>query len=236
LTAPGLARVAAPCHKKLPMAASDVERIFVRDELLELAGERLFEQVSRCRKRLPLSEIAGFIEGDGKRASRVVAGPRQAIADILRKRFSNAQTQRLAALVMVNDPGRLTCAFVVRLGGGAIDVSVVALDANHEDEERDVPEPPPPPPLSPEQEARIAAHTRERDEILLDPDLSRLRRHLAKSKPAALHASDEVMLAAWHKARTAATSLPLEERQKSVEWLEDRGMEHFADGELEEPS
>jgi hypothetical protein len=223
------------------MASHDAERILVREDLLELAGERLFEQVSQCRKRLPLADIAGFIEGDGKRASRIVAGPRNAIADIVRKRFPKSrQVEQLAALVHLRDHGNLTCAFVVRLGDGSIDVSVMSLAMNREDEEGDVPEPPPPPPpppLSPEQQAQIAAYVRERDEVLRDPDLDRLRNHLAKwGKPDALKASDEVMRAAWHKARSGVTSLTREERRKSVKWLEERGMSHSAGRDLEEMS
>jgi hypothetical protein len=91
--------------------------------------------------------------------------------------------------------------------------------------------------LSPEQQAQIAAYVRERDEVLRDPDLDRLRNHLAKwGKPDALKASDEVMRAAWHKARSGVTSLTREERRKSVKWLEERGMSHSAGRDLEEMS
>jgi hypothetical protein len=86
-------------------------------------------------------------------------------------------------------------------------------------------------------DARIAAYMRERDEVLLDPNLDRLRAHLAKwGKPQALEVSDEVLLAAWHKARSGATSLPREEIRKSIRWLQERGMSHFADGDGEDPS
>jgi hypothetical protein len=75
---------------------------------------------------------------------------------------------------------------------------------------------------------------RERKEVLRDPDLSRLRAHLAKyGRPQALEASDETMLVTWHKARTGATDLSRAERRISIEWLEARGFSHLADDSCE---
>jgi hypothetical protein len=76
---------------------------------------------------------------------------------------------------------------------------------------------------------------RERDEVLRDPDLSRLRAHLAKyGSPDALRASDETMLVAWHKARAAATSLLRSERRTSIQWLEERGFSHLGHDALDD--
>ncbi len=220
------------------MPAPDVERILVREALLELASPRLSEAVDRCAKQMPMEDIAGFVEGDGKRASRVAAGPREAIAEVVRNRFPRGQVDHIAAMVNIREPGLMPCAFAVRLSGGSIDVSVIALRMERTVGERDVPAAgTPQPTASPEDDERIAAYTRERDAVLLDPDLNRLRAHLAKwGRPDALRASDEVMRAAWHKGRSGARSLPREERRKSARWLEEKGMSHFAGDGVEEPN
>src|SRR5262245_9950806 len=46
------------------------------------------------------------------------------------------------------------------------------------------------------------------------------------------NARDEVFWASVHKARTAATSLPLEARHASKTWLSARGLSSMDDGEL----
>jgi hypothetical protein len=82
----------------------------------------------------------------------------------------------------------------------------------------------------------IAAYLRERDAVLLDPDLDRLRRHFVKyGRPDALQASDEVMRVAWHKGRSGVTTIPRAERRKSILWLEERGFSHFSDDDGKEP-
>jgi hypothetical protein len=74
----------------------------------------------------------------------------------------------------------------------------------------------------------FTAWLRERDAVLRDPDLDRLRAHLAKyGSPAALQASDETMRVTWHKARAACTSLSRAERRTSIRWLEERGFAHL---------
>ena len=87
------------------------------------------------------------------------------------------------------------------------------------------------PPLDP----NLETYLRERDAVLLDPDLDRLRAHFVKwGKPEAMKASDEVMRMAWHKARAATTSLPMTERRQSARWLEARGFTHHGDDILDD--
>ena len=105
----------------------DVERVLVREAVLELASPRLFAAVSECAETMTLADIAGFIEGDAEGASRVGAGPREAIAEVLRKRFPRGEVDHIADMVAIREPGLLPCVFVIRLAGGAIDVSTVAL-------------------------------------------------------------------------------------------------------------
>jgi len=81
----------------------------------------------------------------------------------------------------------------------------------------------------------LESYLRERDAVLRDPDLDKLRALLARyGNKDALLASDEVMRTAWHKARTGATSLPREERRASILWLEERGFSHLADDDLDD--
>ena len=88
------------------------------------------------------------------------------------------------------------------------------------------------PPMS--EDPALTAWLRERDAVLRDPDLARLRAHLAKyGSPAALQASDETMRVTWHKARAACTSLSRAERRTSIRWLEERGFAHLGDDALE---
>jgi hypothetical protein len=79
------------------------------------------------------------------------------------------------------------------------------------------------------------AWLRERDEVLRDPDLPKLRAHLAKyGRPDALRASEETMLVTWHKARAAATSLSRAERRTSIQWLEARCLSHLGQDALDD--
>jgi hypothetical protein len=92
--------------------------------------------------------------------------------------------------------------------------------------------------MSQEDPPNFDAWLRERDAVLRDPDLARLRAHLAKyGSPDALQASDETMRAAWHKARAACTSLTRTERRTSIRWLEKRGFSHLGhDALADEPN
>ena len=105
----------------------DVERILVRDALLELAEPLLYDAVTKCTKHHPREELAAFVEGDPDRVSRVEAGSRDRIAALVRKRFPSGAVDHVTEWLKVRETGLLPCVFVVRLGGGTIDVSVVAL-------------------------------------------------------------------------------------------------------------
>jgi hypothetical protein len=114
----------------------DVERILVRDALLALAEPLLYDAVTKSTKHLPREELAAFVEGDADRVSRVEAGSRDRIAALVRKRFPGGAADPVTEWLKVREPGLLPCVFVVRLGGGTIDVSVVALHTEPEDDTR----------------------------------------------------------------------------------------------------
>jgi hypothetical protein len=71
----------------------------------------------------------------------------------------------------------------------------------------------------------------ERDALLTgDGDPEAVRAFLLKNGDAwAAEADLEMLRAAWHKARTAVTSFPEAERRKSIAWLTERGLSHFAE-------
>src|SRR5215831_12949127 len=63
----------------------------------------------------------------------------------------------------------------------------------------------------------IEAYLVERRAVLLNPDIEVLRAHMVKwGRPDAATAREEVLRIAWHKARSAATDLPRQERRKSI--------------------
>jgi hypothetical protein len=109
------------------MPSLEQERVRVRELLLEAASDRLFEVVTTCAKKLPMSEIAAFIEGDEVYVDEVAAGHRQDIAALLRERFPRKEIAQLAKLVMRSEPGFLTCVFIVKLSKNDVDVSIMAL-------------------------------------------------------------------------------------------------------------
>ena len=81
-----------------------------------------------------------------------------------------------------------------------------------------------------ERTPEIAAYIEERRAVLLNEDIEVMRAHLIKwGKESARTADAEVLRIAWHKGRTGVTDIPVEERQKSVDWLAARGFEHWAD-------
>jgi len=66
----------------------------------------------------------------------------------------------------------------------------------------------------------------DRREALLSLDPARMRAYGARrNEPGIAAADDETLIAAMHQARTVCLDLPLEERQRSEEWLKDRGHE-----------
>jgi hypothetical protein len=209
----------------------DVERIFVRDALLEAASDALYKAVQRCAKQMPMEEIAGFIEGDTRGVSRVRAGSRSFIEAAIGVRFPGGEVDAIAAKIQIYEPGYIPCAFAVQLADGAIDVSILALTMHPRDEET------PPTEEEAKREAVLDDYERERDAVLLVEDLTKLRQHLAKyGRPDALQAPDDVMRIAWHKGRSAAMSLPRAERRRSIKWLEKRGYKALAKDPGEEPS
>lgn len=88
---------------------------------------------------------------------------------------------------------------------------------------------------SPQEEMR--QFVLDRDEALLSLDKEKILAYYAKYNP---HIDVNKMrqahqLAFWggvHKAITGATSLPIEFRRQSKEWLQRRGMSSFDDGDL----
>ena len=87
--------------------------------------------------------------------------------------------------------------------------------------------------VTPEVEAEIKAFVKERDEMLLACDIDRMMAFHAKHNPSRPgFRSREVAEAALHKARTAARTLPIEERVASKRWLAARGMSSMDDGDL----
>ena len=77
----------------------------------------------------------------------------------------------------------------------------------------------------------ISAYVKERDEMLLRCDINELRKFVNKNKglytkqfvKAFNKASDEVVKITLHKMIVSCTNLPFDFRQKSADWLLDRG-------------
>jgi len=82
-------------------------------------------------------------------------------------------------------------------------------------------------------EEQIKAFVKERDEMLLTNDIDKMLEFHKKHNP---HipppSSREVAEISLHKARTAARSLPIEERRKSKYWLTARGYNSLDEGDL----
>lgn len=87
--------------------------------------------------------------------------------------------------------------------------------------------------MSPEVAAKVKAFVKERDEMLLACDVDRMLAFHAKHNPnVPAPASRELAETAIHKARTAITNFPMEERLKSKRWLRERGFTSMDDGNL----
>lgn len=72
--------------------------------------------------------------------------------------------------------------------------------------------------------AVIKAFTEERDAVLIEGNLDKLRAFHAKHNPNRSQPSDDRILeVSLHKARTACLSLPLPMRRASKVWLLERG-------------
>lgn len=86
-------------------------------------------------------------------------------------------------------------------------------------------------------EAEIKAFVKEHDEMLLALDIDKCIAFHKKHNPGIeMPSSHDLVLAAMHKARTAARSLPLEERKKSKRWLKEHNMDTMPldDGDLDD--
>lgn len=79
----------------------------------------------------------------------------------------------------------------------------------------------------------IQAFVAERNAMLLRCDVDEMMAFFKKHNPRApLFPSRETAEITLHKARTAALGLPLQERQKSKDWLRARGYQSLDDGDL----
>jgi hypothetical protein len=75
---------------------------------------------------------------------------------------------------------------------------------------------------------------RERDDALLSLDKEQLLAYARKwgVNLSYIPKSDELFWVSIHKARTAATSLPIAARQESKRWLHERGYQSMDDGDV----
>lgn len=76
--------------------------------------------------------------------------------------------------------------------------------------------------------SELEAFMRDRDEALLSLDRDKLEAYFRKYD-VPMPADDLMFWTAIHKARTAVTSLPADERKKSREWLAQHGFSHMSD-------
>lgn len=74
----------------------------------------------------------------------------------------------------------------------------------------------------------IEAWKKERDEVIASCDLIRVVAYFKKWNPDMPLPTIEVMEAGMHKARTGLLSLPEAEREKSRQWLRERGYKPLA--------
>ena len=74
-----------------------------------------------------------------------------------------------------------------------------------------------------------------RNSALLSLDESKIRAY-AKKYGATIPDEPEVFWRAVHKARTGITSLPMNERIKSRDWLREHGSESWDDGDIPDAS
>jgi len=86
--------------------------------------------------------------------------------------------------------------------------------------------------MTPEVEAEIKAFVAERDALFIEGDLEKMKAFHRKYNPNISLPSDDVFENGFHKARTAAKSLPMEVRKVSKAWLLERGFTSWDDGDL----
>jgi hypothetical protein len=71
---------------------------------------------------------------------------------------------------------------------------------------------------------------KERNEALLSLDKQKITAYMLKYE-VPFSQDERVFWASVHKARTAITSFPPDEIQKSRDWLAERGLSHMGDGQ-----
>jgi hypothetical protein len=77
---------------------------------------------------------------------------------------------------------------------------------------------------------------RDRDEALLSLDRAKIEAYMTKYGEAdSLPKDDRVFWMSIHKARTGARTLPMEARSLSKQWLTERGLSSFDDGDVPLP-
>ena len=79
----------------------------------------------------------------------------------------------------------------------------------------------------------IKAFVKERDAVLIEGNLDKLRAFQKKHNPQlGMDPDDRVLEISLHKARTAAKSLPTDIRKASKQWLTERNYTSMDDGDL----
>lgn len=87
--------------------------------------------------------------------------------------------------------------------------------------------------MTPEQQAQIDAFKKDRDAALLSLDYETIQSFYFKYNGYRLsYDNPDVFWGSIHKAITGLTSLPLEFRQKSKDWLTANGLRSHDDGDL----
>lgn len=79
--------------------------------------------------------------------------------------------------------------------------------------------------------SKLTRLIRQRDHALISMDAALIRSYMREAG-APIPQDEEVFWGSVHKARTALTSLPLEERSKSKKWLQERGWQSLDDGDV----
>lgn len=86
--------------------------------------------------------------------------------------------------------------------------------------------------MTPEQEAQLKQFNQERNEALLSMDEQRIRAFVKKWNGVDSPSHPEAFWGGVHKCITGTTTLPIEFRRKSYQWLPERGYGTLDDGDL----
>jgi hypothetical protein len=111
------------------MSDFDIERVRVRNVLIERANDSLGRLLEDRTKIAPVKELAAFIAGSEHGFVEVIVARRDFIAKKLRERDPSPECAALAQMVIdaPKDGAFLPCAFVVVLDPKTVDLSVVML-------------------------------------------------------------------------------------------------------------